>query len=121
MHTSERRKSLTGIRDEHSRDLFWMLRTLLHVVVRQCTSSSISRQPAHKAVASILVMAGSGFCKPHTCSGEEGGRRLTSIHHRQRWRDPSPRVADMSNRLIVVSNRLPLTLRKADGRWTTDR
>jgi len=66
-------------------------------------------------------MAGSGFCKPHTCSGEEGGRRLTSIHHRQRWRDPSPRVGDMSNRLIVVSNRLPLTLRKADGRWTTER
>src|SRR5438132_2987632 len=27
----------------------------------------------------------------------------------------------MSNRLIVVSNRLPLTLRKADGRWTTER
>jgi len=27
----------------------------------------------------------------------------------------------MSNRLIVVSNRLPLTLRKADGHWTTER
>src|SRR5437762_2993753 len=27
----------------------------------------------------------------------------------------------MSNRLIVVSNGLPLTLRKADGHWTTER
>src|SRR2546426_7609606 len=30
-------------------------------------------------------------------------------------------LEDMSNRLIVVSNRLPLTLRKADGHWTTER
>ncbi len=30
-------------------------------------------------------------------------------------------LGDMSNRLIVVSNRLPLTLRKADGHWTTER
>ena len=27
----------------------------------------------------------------------------------------------MSNRLIIVSNRLPLTLWKADGHWTTER
>src|ERR1700730_4635883 len=27
----------------------------------------------------------------------------------------------MGTRLIVVSNRLPLTLRKADGRWVTER
>src|SRR5437870_4513126 len=27
----------------------------------------------------------------------------------------------MSNRLVVVSNRLPLTLRKAGGHWTTER
>jgi hypothetical protein len=27
----------------------------------------------------------------------------------------------MGNRLIVVSNRLPLTLRKAEGRWTAER
>jgi trehalose-6-phosphate synthase len=30
-------------------------------------------------------------------------------------------VPNMSNRLIVVANRLPLTLRRSNGNWTTER
>src|SRR2546430_17532812 len=66
-------------------------------------------------------MAGSGFCKPHTCSGEEAVVGLPRFMIASGGEIQAQELGDMSNRLIVVSNRLPLTLRKADGHWTTER